>query len=86
MGHVIEGERGRSATAATHAKLKYDRQIVAIAKVEGARLLYTDDRDQRAFAEKHGLTVRGLADLPLPDSNAQHDLFGVPDAGTDGGV
>jgi len=74
-GHAIGGEDGRTATAGTHAKLKYDRQIVAIAKTEGVQVLYTDDEDQRRFAERHGMTVRGLADLPVPTSSGQIDLF-----------
>jgi hypothetical protein len=84
QGHILAGEHGKSATAATHAKLKYDRQIVAIAKVEGAQTLYTDDGDQRTFAERHGLAVRGLADLPVPDTAAQHDLFAASSAAADG--
>jgi len=82
-GHAIAGEKGKAATTATHAKLKYDRQIVAIAKTEGAHTLYTDDGDQRAFAEKQGMTVRGLADLPVPTDAGQWDLFVVPGAGED---
>jgi predicted nucleic acid-binding protein len=86
QGHVVAGERGKSATAATHAKLKYDRQIVAIAKVEGAQTLYTDDKDQRSFPERHGLAVRGLADLPIPASTAQRELFGALGPDTDNTV
>ncbi|HEY2706854.1 MAG TPA: hypothetical protein VGI95_02265 [Caulobacteraceae bacterium] len=53
-GHSTVGEGGQSATPGTHAKLKYDRQIVAIAKTEGAIMFYTDDLDQRRFAERQG--------------------------------
>jgi len=82
-GHAVAGEKGSSATTATHAKLKYDRQIVAIAKVEGAHTFYTDDLDQRAFAEKHGMTVRGLGDLPVPTDATQTDLFTAAGLGDD---
>ena len=77
QGHALSGEASKSATTATRAKLKYDRQIVAIAKTEGAGIFYTDDTDQRAFAEKQGLTVRGLTDLPVPTEAAQPTLFSL---------
>ncbi len=82
-GHAVAGEKGKSATTATHAKLKYDRQIVAIAKVDGAHTFYTDDLDQKAFAEKQGMTVRGLGDLPVPTETGQHDLFAFPGSDDD---
>lgn len=50
----------------TWAKLKYDRQIVAIAKVNRASTIYSDDRGVRTVAERAGIEVQGLADLPLP--------------------
>jgi hypothetical protein len=52
--------------AATWAKLKYDRQVVAIAKVNGATTIYSDDRKLRALAAREGIQVLGVADLPLP--------------------
>ena len=55
--------------------MKFDRQIVAIAKVNGASILYTEDRGVRSFAEESGLTVFGIADLPLPGSMRQMGLF-----------
>ena len=80
QGHEMNGEGKKTATTATYAKLKYDRQIVAIAKVEGATTLYTDDLDQRRFAERHGLAVVGLGDLRIPAVDAQPDLFAIPEA------
>lgn len=50
----------------TWAKLKYDRQIVAIAKVNRATTIYSDDRGVRTVAARAGIEVKGLADLPLP--------------------
>jgi hypothetical protein len=49
------------------AKIKYDRQVVAIAKVTRATAIYSDDKDIRAIAKQEGIRVIGLADLPLPD-------------------
>jgi hypothetical protein len=42
-------KRGRSS--ATWAKVKYDRQIVAIAKVCGATTIYSDDEDIEALGK-----------------------------------
>jgi hypothetical protein len=53
------------------AKVKYDRQIVAIAKVCGATTIYSDDGDVVAIASKAKIPVVGIADLPLPPQTAQ---------------
>lgn len=55
------------------AKFKFDHQIIAIAKVEGASALYTDDRDQARLARDAGLQVVTLADIHVPPS--QGGLF-----------
>jgi hypothetical protein len=55
-------------------KIKFDRQIVAIARVAGATAIYSDDHQLRAFAEQQGLTVIGLADLLVPDSVREPEL------------
>lgn len=67
-----------SDPAATWAKLKYDRQIVAIAKVNGASTIYTDDSDLKTLARSHGLEAIGLAELDLPADKQQPDLFADP--------
>lgn len=67
---------------ATWAKLKYDRQIVAIAKVVGATTIYSDDKDIRTIAADAEIPVIGIADLPLPPGSAQMDfLDGLAAAG-----
>lgn len=60
---------------ATWAKLKYDRQIVAIAKVVGATAIYSDDGDVRTIAAEANIPVIGIADLPLPAQSAQMDFL-----------
>lgn len=55
----------------TIAKLKYDRQIVAIAKVEGASVIYSDDDDIRKIAHAGGISVVRTSDLPLPPEDPQ---------------
>jgi hypothetical protein len=67
------GKRGQSS--ATWAKVKYDRQIVAISKVHGVTTIYSDDGDIRALGEKAKIKVVSVADLPLPPQKAQLDLL-----------
>lgn len=56
----------RGGVSSPWAKVKFDRQIVAICKVNGARRIYTDDKDVKIFAEKVGLEAVSTWDLPLP--------------------
>jgi len=71
--NTIDGGRHpkRRDSQATWAKLKYDRQVVAIAKVAQAKTIYSDDSDIRSIAKREGIEVIGLADLPLPPEDPQ---------------
>jgi predicted nucleic acid-binding protein len=55
------------------SKLKFDRQIVAIAKVEGAETIYSNDGDIRRYATADGLGVVARNDLEGPQE--MPDLF-----------
>ncbi len=68
------GRKRGAQAAATWAKVKFDLQIVAIAKVNGATVLYSDDEKLRAFAAQVKLTVVRLRELELPPKEAQMDL------------
>jgi len=71
-------ERGRTKLrheAETWAKLKFDRQIVAIAKVCGATEIYAHDRGLETVAARVGIRVIQLQDLPLPPEILQMDLL-----------
>lgn len=82
---ALDGENGkRNGLDGTYAKIKYDRQIVAIAKVEGAKTIYSDDRNIYKFAGRNGITVVRIADLPLPPEEPQHEL-GLEDKATEDG-
>jgi len=65
-------KRGRGK--GTWAKIKYDRQIVAIARVEQAAAIYSDDENVKVFANELGIQVIGVADLPLPPVDPQMKL------------
>lgn len=62
----------RPDAATTYAKVKYDRQIVAIAKVRQASVIYSDDDGVAALGARLDIKVKKLSDLPLPD---QTELF-----------
>lgn len=55
-------------------KVKYDRQIVAIAKVHGAKLIVSNDNGVRWAAARVGMKGMGIDELPLPDHARQHKL------------
>lgn len=60
---------------ATWAKLKFDCQIVAIAKARGATTIYSDDRDVYRLGKTAEIPVVRTRDLELPPELHQPDLF-----------
>ncbi|HEY3847058.1 MAG TPA: PIN domain-containing protein [Acetobacteraceae bacterium] len=56
------------------AKVKFDHQIVAIAKVVGAAAVYSDDRDVHRLCELEGLPCKGVWDLPPRPVDPQSSL------------
>ncbi len=64
---IKEGNK-RSGSKDTWAKVKFDRQIAAIAKVEGCHTIYTDDDNLKSFAEALGMKAITLQDVPVPPS------------------
>lgn len=59
---------------ATKTKIKFDRQIVAIAKVEGAHTVYSDDDDVHNYTTRSGLMAFRTAELDLPPEDPQQAL------------
>jgi hypothetical protein len=55
--------------------VKFDRQIVAIAKVEGAKVIYSNDEDIGRFSVRDNLEVVRLDQLPSPPENQQAELL-----------
>ncbi len=68
------GQRKGGNPEASKTKIKFDRQIVAIATVEGARAVYSDDSDVRGYAIEAGMEAFSLSDLPLPPADPQSAL------------
>ena len=56
----------RGGSTEVWSKVKFDRQIIAIAKVNGARIIYSDDKPLRNFAEQVDLKVISSHELELP--------------------
>jgi hypothetical protein len=56
----------RGGSEATWAKVNFDRQIVAIAKVNNATTIYTDDGEMIKFAKRMGLESVSSWELPTP--------------------
>lgn len=71
---LTSGRDKRAAIDAPWSKIKFDRQIVAIAKVHGATAIYTDDGRLIAFAQMCDIPCVRLADLPVPKSARQREL------------
>jgi hypothetical protein len=55
-------------------QVKFDRQIVAIAKIEAADAIYSNDRDIERLSARDGITVIQLDQLPTPQDNPQGRL------------
>jgi hypothetical protein len=72
---IGNGDKRSGRDSETWAKIKYDRQIVAIAAVHRAATIYSDDKKLTAFAKDRGFNVVGLGSLPIPDNKAQRDFF-----------
>jgi len=64
----------RAGIDAPWTKIKFDRQIIAIARVNRATAIYTDDEKLIAFAALNDIKCVRLADLPIPDSARQGEL------------
>lgn len=60
-----EGDK-RSGTDSPYQKVKFDRQIIAIAKVWGVDAVYSDDKQIKRYAEDCGIKVVKVQELPLP--------------------
>jgi predicted nucleic acid-binding protein len=69
---------GERAPAPTRAKAKFDDQIAAIAAVEGATTIYSDDGDIAKLAEGRFEVIK-IAAIPLSPEAAQGALPFEPD-------
>ena len=63
---LIEAVKTNKDKWDTWAKVKFDIQIVAIAKAESAAVIYSDDKDIENLAKRLKIAVKRICDLPLP--------------------
>jgi hypothetical protein len=66
------GDKKESIPAAWD-KIKYDHQIVAVAKVEGVSEIVSMDKDIHQNGKLWGISVRNVSELPVP--HIQGSLF-----------
>jgi hypothetical protein len=71
---AIIGGNKRGNSVDPWQKVKFDRQIVGIAKVHGALEIYSDDDGIGAICHRVKIKVIKLADMPLPPEKAQLDF------------
>jgi hypothetical protein len=64
----------KALSAGPWDKVKYDRQIVAIAKVAEATAIYSDDKGIRSIAKSVDIPVISFAELPLPPENRSEGI------------
>ncbi|MBX7147094.1 MAG: PIN domain-containing protein [Alphaproteobacteria bacterium] len=72
---AIDGGDKRGNVNSTWAKVKYDRQIVSIAKIHGAKVIYSDDDDIHIHAKEVNIKTVRLVDIPVPSETSQYPLF-----------
>lgn len=75
MHHEAVAKYGtkRGASSEPWQKVKFDRQIVAIARVHRADVLYSNDGKMCEFAQSVGLNTKCTWELPVPAKTP--DLF-----------
>jgi hypothetical protein len=62
---ILQGDK-REGIESAWQKVKVDRQIVAIAAVEGASQIYSTDKDIHAHATLWGIQPQHISDIPAP--------------------
>ena len=72
--NAIDARDKKSGSTEIWNKVKFDRQIMAIARVRQATALYTDDIGLRNLASSLDMPTFGISDLDLPPETAQGSL------------
>ncbi len=63
---IATGDK-RLGSQAAWQKVKVDRQVVAVARVENVARIYADDHNLIEFARRLGMDVVSTWDLPIPE-------------------
>lgn len=70
---IAQGDK-RAGSESRWQVAKVDRQLVAIAKVNGVTCIYSDDAGVKKMAEAAGIECKGVDDLPVPPVDPQGKL------------
>lgn len=76
---AIDAGDKKAGSKETWTKIKYDRQIIAIARVHQAISIYTNDENLIKFSKARGLNAFTLSSLPLPPQSSL-ELVGIHEA------
>jgi len=71
-------EGKRAGSSSPWAKLRFDRQIVSIARTNGAKRIFSDDEDLAKFARRLNISVIRTWELPLPSAKQIDIEYGQP--------
>ena len=71
---AIDGGDKKLSLATGGQQIKFDRQIIAIARVEGASRIYSNDPDFKKLVGPNGPQVLAFSDLPNPPEEDQRRL------------
>lgn len=69
IGKILKEQKHRDD--GDRAKVKFDTQIVAIAKAQGAKAIFSDDKGVKNKALRFGITTFKVADLDAPPEAAE---------------
>lgn len=72
---AIDAGDKRSGAEGPWSKIKYDRQIVAISRVNRATTILSDDQNLQKFGRMLRMNVIGLGDLPIPSQAGQLSMI-----------
>jgi len=72
---IDSGNKRDGADEITWAKIKYDWQIIAIARVHRANAIYSDDNHIHSHCNATQIRVIRLADIPVPQKKIQNGEF-----------
>src|SRR6266496_667678 len=61
-----KGTSKRGPSSSPWTKVRFDRQIIAIARTNGVKRIYSDDEDLMKYAARVGIEVVRTWELPLP--------------------
>jgi hypothetical protein len=75
---LVAAVKSKSEKWGTWAKVKFDIQIVSIAKAEAASVIYSDDKDLENYAKRFKIRVIRICDLPLPPSKKETPIDSGP--------